>query len=227
MNGIPGGVPPLVYILPWAHTAAGARWLLEHGADANRVWSQTGEAPLHAAAQRWDVAMVEKLVAARAKPDAAETSGLTALMMAAHTGSLAVVRALLAHGANVNAATTETGDTALMWAIADRHTEIADALLDAHADVHVSSTKGFTPLMFAARNGDVVLAKKLVAHGALHSAHGRLGPQHSRKTNQHEDTAFSRLRHANALLFLETAENQANKLSRKSTSPSILGHNIS
>ena len=35
VNGIPGGVPPLVYMMLWADTPAGARWLLDHGADAN------------------------------------------------------------------------------------------------------------------------------------------------------------------------------------------------
>ena len=34
-NGIPGGVPPLRYLLSWAENMIGARWLLEHGADPN------------------------------------------------------------------------------------------------------------------------------------------------------------------------------------------------
>ena len=63
-NGIPGGVPPLVYMMTWATNPAGPRWLLEHGADANLAWGDDGEAPLHVAARRWDVAMVE---AARAR----------------------------------------------------------------------------------------------------------------------------------------------------------------
>src|SRR5215469_5233228 len=35
VNGIPGGVPPLRYILGWTNTTGGAGWLLEHGADPN------------------------------------------------------------------------------------------------------------------------------------------------------------------------------------------------
>jgi hypothetical protein len=61
-NGIPGGVPPLVSLMQWADTRAGAEWLLEHGADANLGWGDAGEAPLHVAARRWDVPMVERLV---------------------------------------------------------------------------------------------------------------------------------------------------------------------
>ena len=70
------------------------------------------------------VVMVERLLKARANPNAAQMSGLTPLMIAAHTGNVDVVKLLLAHGANVNAATTETGNTALMWAVSDRHADI-------------------------------------------------------------------------------------------------------
>ncbi len=62
VNGIPGGVPPLVYMMEWADDPAGPRWLLEHGADPNLAWGVDGEAPLHVAARRWDVPMVELLV---------------------------------------------------------------------------------------------------------------------------------------------------------------------
>jgi ankyrin repeat protein len=86
-------------------------------------------------------------------------------MVAAHTNNLDIVKQLIAHGADVNAATTKTKDTALMWAIGDGHREIAQALIAAHADLHASSASGFTPLMFAARNGDVEMAKTLLAAG--------------------------------------------------------------
>ena len=67
VDGIPGGVPPLVYMMEWADTPAGPRWLLEHGADANLAWGDDGEAPLHVAARRWDVPMVERARAARCR----------------------------------------------------------------------------------------------------------------------------------------------------------------
>jgi hypothetical protein len=59
VNGIPGGVPPLVYMMGWADNPAGPAWLLEHGADPNLAWGDAGEAPLHVAARRWDVSMVD------------------------------------------------------------------------------------------------------------------------------------------------------------------------
>src|SRR5262249_3498668 len=65
-NGIPGGVPPLVHIMLWSENPAGPLWLLDHGADPNLTWGDEGEAPLHVAARRWDVPMVERLVERRA-----------------------------------------------------------------------------------------------------------------------------------------------------------------
>src|SRR5499426_2595954 len=56
VNGIPGGVPPLRYILGWAPgptaQAHGVHWLLQHGADANLSWGELDDAPIHLAAQR-------------------------------------------------------------------------------------------------------------------------------------------------------------------------------
>ncbi|HWY76200.1 MAG TPA: hypothetical protein VN281_11320, partial [Verrucomicrobiae bacterium] len=59
VNGIPGGVPPLPYIMTWARNtleqSAGVRWLIEHGADPKLSWGEFGDTALHIAAQRWDV----------------------------------------------------------------------------------------------------------------------------------------------------------------------------
>jgi ankyrin repeat protein len=76
------------------------------------------------------------------------------------------VRTLLARGANVNAQTASAGATASMWAVAAPHPDVIRLLIEAGADVHVSSHKGFTPLLFAARNGDIETAKILLAAGA-------------------------------------------------------------
>ena len=48
-------------------------------------------------------------------------------------------RALLAHGADVNAAESEEDQTALMWAVAQRHPAVVQVLLDNGADVHKRS----------------------------------------------------------------------------------------
>jgi ankyrin repeat protein len=138
--------------------------LIRAGANVN-AGDDHGVTPLAQACENANLTMADRLLAAGASANGAQKSGLTPLMIAAHTNKLDLVRMLLAHGANVNAATAETKDTALMWAIADGHADLARALIEAHADVHASSTSGFTPLMFAARNGDINMAKALLAAG--------------------------------------------------------------
>ena len=99
VNGIPGGVPPLVYMMSWATDPAGPRWLIEHGADPNLAWGPDGEAPLHVAARRWDVAMVEQLVRHGADARGRRSDGSTPFGLAALHGNGAIADWLAAHGA--------------------------------------------------------------------------------------------------------------------------------
>ena len=108
-------------------------------------------------------------------------------MVAARSGNPDVVEQLLAKGANVNARAAR-GQTALMWAVAQKHPDVVKVLLAHGADVHARSEVwsqvmavpphglleynraiphgGDTALMFAARVGDLASAKLLVAAGA-------------------------------------------------------------
>jgi ankyrin repeat protein len=99
VNGVPGGVPPLVYILGWGEDLSGPRWLLEHGADPNLPWMETGEAPLHVAARRWGMPMVESLVQHGADVSRARADGRTPHTLAELHGNRVVAAWLLAHGA--------------------------------------------------------------------------------------------------------------------------------
>jgi ankyrin repeat protein len=101
VNGIPGGVPPLAYILGWMRPddISGAKWLLEHGADPNLAWAQSGESPLHVAAQRLDVKTVELLVSHGADVNRRRPDGRTAHTLAALHGNDEVAAWLLRHGA--------------------------------------------------------------------------------------------------------------------------------
>ena len=138
--------------------------LLRAGANVNAT-DDHGVTALERAAENTSPAMVETLMAAGASATAARTSGLTPLMTAARTGHGQVVSMLLDHGADVNATTKETHSTALMWAVAESHPAVVRVLLDGGADPNTSTARGLTPLLFAARNGDIEMAETLIAAG--------------------------------------------------------------
>ncbi len=125
-----------------------------------------GITALSAACTNRNAAIVEKLLKAGADANAALPTGETVLMTCARTGALDAVKLLLAHGANVNAKENKRGQTALMWAVAERHVEVAPALIEHGADIHARSKGGFTPLLFAARTGNLEFAKILLGAGA-------------------------------------------------------------
>ena len=157
------GATALLWAAHWDDVGLVKR-LLAAGADVDLA-DDHGVTALERAAENASLGMVETVLAAGADVNAAQTSGLVPLMTAARTGNADVVRALIAHDADVNAAVTETGGTALMWAVSEPHPEIVRLLLTAGADPGMSTVKGFTPLMFAARNGDVETARALIAAG--------------------------------------------------------------
>jgi hypothetical protein len=99
VDGIPGGVPPLVYMMQWADNPAGPFWLLDHDADPNLAWGDAVGAPLHVAARRWDIPMVERLVLHGADVSRRRGDGATPHTLAELHGNPAIAAWLLAHGA--------------------------------------------------------------------------------------------------------------------------------
>lgn len=110
--------------------------------------------------------MVDKLLAAKADPRAALLSGETVLMTCARAGNVDAVKALLALGADVNGKESRGGQTALMWAVAEKHPEVTQVLIGSGANVSARSKSGSTPLLFAARHGDLGSARILLEAGA-------------------------------------------------------------
>ena len=161
--------------------------LLHAGADADAA-NAYGITPLSLACINRSSPMVSRLLDAGADPNAATSMGETALMTCARTGSADAVIALLERGAtNVNARESSRGQTALMWAVAQGHDDVVRALLAHGADVHARTQSrsllvsvggrgderarelalgGFTPLLFAARQGGIESARLLLDAGA-------------------------------------------------------------
>ncbi len=139
-----------------------------------------GITPLLQASRVGDSAMVDLLLRSGANPSKAHPEGETPLMAASRSGSVPAVRLLLARGVDVNHTESFQNTTALMWAAAEGHIDVADLLIEAGADPnrqgHVTTltdrnnadhpTGGFTALMFAARAGNDALVRRLVAKGA-------------------------------------------------------------
>jgi len=154
--------------LIWAATrndVAMADLLLRAGASVKAA-NEFGATALYAAAAHADPAMTAQLLAAGADANTPLMSGETPLMEAARRGNLATVRALLASKANPNARELNGGQNALMWALSQRQSAVVEELLEGGADVHAGSKTGFTPLMFAAQQGDAATARILLRAGA-------------------------------------------------------------
>ncbi len=188
----PDGATALHWAMHREHVEI-ADLLIRAGADVDAE-NDLGVTPLLMASARGHGSLVERLLAAGADPNGALASGETALMASARAGSLEAVNALLDAGARVNATESTRGQSALMWAVANRHPAITRALLEHGADIDArtgtrrrvynmggsrsagSASRGIaleevtlggsTPLLFAARSGDLESARLLIAAGA-------------------------------------------------------------
>ncbi len=100
-----------------------AKRLVARGADVNK----TGWTPLHYAATKGHIAIMEMLLENHAYIDAESPNGTTPLMMAAHYGSLAAVKLLLEAGADPRPK-NQLGLTAIDFANGASRSEAAEAI---------------------------------------------------------------------------------------------------
>jgi ankyrin repeat protein len=159
-----------------------ADMLVKAGANVQAI-NRYGIPPLTLAAENGSAPAVDLLLKAGADPNAATVAGEPVLMTAARTGNVETVQRLIAAGADVNAREPWFGENALMWAAGENHAAAVRALATAGADVNSRSTAltppvlefprsggpnspfprgGWTPLMYAARQGAIDAARVLV-----------------------------------------------------------------
>jgi ankyrin repeat protein len=144
------------------------------GAFALSEAATTGSAPI-----------IDLLLKAGANPNKTNLEGETPLMAAARSGRLEAAKLLIEAGADINAKENFGGQSALMWAAAQSQPEMVKFLASKGADVNARGVVrnwerkvlteprpkdlnqgGFTPLLYAAREGCVECAKHLIAAGA-------------------------------------------------------------
>ena len=192
--------------LMWAaaqHHPAVVDVLLAHGAAIrarSEVWSQVMAVPPHGqpeynreiphggntallfAARVGAVAPVRRLIAAGADVDDTDAWGVSATVLAAHSGFGDLLELLLENGADPNAA--DAGFSALHTAVMRRDMQMVGALLDHGADPNAvlrtwtpirrasrdhhfaPPLVGATPFWLAARFADPNIMRLLVDHGA-------------------------------------------------------------
>jgi cytohesin len=172
--------------------------LLAFGADVNTV-GPFG-APLHIAAERGRLDLVQVLIERGADVNIRDSQGRTPLHAAAIGGNAEVIRLLIKLGADVNAR-DNYGETPLHLVAAEgaayphpSYEEAAKALLDAGADVNARNADGKTPLHIASV-GNPALVKLFIERGADVNAQDNSG-----KTPLHYAVEWGSLLAAAALL---------------------------
>ena len=154
--------------------------LIRAGADVS-VTNDYGASPLREAALVGDPVVIKALLKAGAPADGANDEGETALMIVARNGCIECAKLLIGRGAQVNAKEQWGGQTPLMWAAAQKQPEMVKYLISRGANVNERGAVrdwqrrvtaegrpknmnhgGFTPLLYAAREGCLECARQLI-----------------------------------------------------------------
>jgi uncharacterized protein len=154
--------------------------LLKAGAEVN-VSNDYGSSPIMEAAIVGNAAVLKLLLKAGADVESPNPEGQTVLMAVARTGNLEAAKVVLSHRPKIDAVEQWGGQTALMWAAAQSQPDMIALLVKHGANVNARSIVrdwqrrvtaegrpknmhrgGFTPLLYAAREGCIDCAKNLL-----------------------------------------------------------------
>jgi ankyrin repeat protein len=160
------------------------RALVKAGANV-KLKNHFGTTAITEAAVVGSAPILNVLVKAGADPNTKNPEAETPIMAAARSGKVDAAKVLVEAGADVNAKESFGGQSAIMWAAAESQPEMVKYLASKGADVNARglvrnwerkviteprpkdlNQGGFTPLLYAAREGCTECARQLVAAGA-------------------------------------------------------------
>jgi ankyrin repeat protein len=154
--------------------------LIKKGAEVN-VSNDYGSSPMMEAATIGSAPVLKLLLKAGADVESPNPEGQTALMAVARTGEIEAAKVILSYKPKVDAVEQWGGQTALMWAAAQSQPDMVALLIKHGANVNARGVVrdwqrrvtaegrpknmnhgGFTPLLYAAREGCIECAKHLL-----------------------------------------------------------------
>ena len=160
------------------------RALIKAGANV-KLKNQFGTSAITEAAIIGSTPIIDALLKAGADANTKNPEGETPLMAVARSGNVPAAKLLVEARADVNAKESFGGQSALMWAAAQSQAEMVKFLAASGADLNARGVVrqwerkvikeprpkdmnkgGFTPLLYAAREGCVDCARHLIAAGA-------------------------------------------------------------
>ena len=139
------------------------KYLVDNGADINRLECLNFRTPLCIACENNNVDLVKYLVEHGADINKADGLG-TPLSIACSRGNLAIVEYLVEHGADINKAAEF--ETPLSEACSRGNLAIVEYLVEHGANVDQKDNLGQAPLHIACENSNKDLVEYLVEHGA-------------------------------------------------------------
>ena len=179
----PDGTTPVMYAA--AHDDVElVRELIKKGANV-KATNQFGTSAITEAAIIGSAPIIDALLKAGADPNTKNPEGETPLMAVARSGKVEAAKLLLEARADINAKEEFGGQSALMWAAAQGQAEMVKLLASKGADLNARgivrqwerkviteprpkdmNRGGFTPLLYAAREGCVDCVRHLIEAGA-------------------------------------------------------------
>ena len=150
-----------------------ARWLLDHGADANWQQPQDHSTPIIVAACRGRLGVVRTLLAHGVRVNFADDDGDTPLCLASMFGHVEIVRLLLQHGAAADISVQAQDYATPLHRTSNL--AVARLLLDHGANANAKDKGGRTPLHDASSHGRIEVVRLLLDHGASADAKDKKG----------------------------------------------------